>query len=47
MTRMVITVKDPKELSTIQKLKVICRAILNNYYEDYEHSGGTISVTLK
>lgn len=61
MTRMVITVKDPKELSTIQKLKVIRRAILwfikqlekgeketdGFYYEDYEHTGATISVTLK
>lgn len=63
MTRMVITVKDPKELSTIQKLKVIRRAILwfikqlekveeethtNGFvYDDYEHTGATISVTLK
>lgn len=60
MTRMVITVKDPKELSTIQKLKVIRRAILwfikqlekgtnteGFVYNDYEHSGATISMTLK
>ena len=63
MTRMVITIKDPKELTTVQKLKVVRRAILwfikqlekveketntgGFVYDDYEHTGATISVTLK
>lgn len=61
MTKMTITIKDPKELTTIQKLKVIRRAVLwfikqleagarvtNGFiYEDYEHTGATINVTMK
>ena len=56
-----ISIKDPKSLTTFQKLRLVRRAILylmanleqgdheldGVVYQDYEHTGATVNITLK